>query len=150
MSTASFTSTTDRALQCESLTVPELLKTSETLPFNKLLGLRLVRRHSDGVTIAVQVRPELLNGAGVLHGGVLATMADTAMGVALHNHFGGRRPITTTDLKINYLRPISEGKAVARCYLVRVGKTLAVGRVELFDPQRNLAAIAIVTYMILE
>jgi acyl-CoA thioesterase len=76
-------------------------------------------------------------------------MADTASGIALHLHFGGRRPITTTDLKINYLRPITKGRVVARSHLIRVGKTLGVGRVELFDSQRNLAAVAIVTYMIL-
>ena len=133
-----------------SLTVPELRETSEGMPFNKLLGIRIVCRHSDGVTIQCKIRKELLNSAGVVHGGVLASMADTAMGIALHNHFGGRRPITTTDLKINYLRPIPQGKAVARSYLVRVGKTLGVGRVELFDAERNLAAVAIVTYMILQ
>jgi uncharacterized protein (TIGR00369 family) len=137
-------------IQCVSLTVPELRQTSEGMPFNKLLGIRIVRRHSDGVTIQCKIRQELLNSAGVVHGGVLASMADTAMGIALHNHFGGRRPITTTDLKINYLRPIPQGKAVARSYLVRVGKTLGVGRVELFDSERNLAAVAIVTYMILQ
>ena len=88
--------------------------------------------------------------AGAVHGGVLASMADTASGIALHLHFGGRRPITTTDLKINYLRPIMQGKIIARSHLVRVGKTLGVGRVELFDDrERKLAAIAIVTYMIL-
>ncbi|HYK18858.1 MAG TPA: PaaI family thioesterase [Bryobacteraceae bacterium] len=124
-------------------------KASELLPFNKLLGVRIVRRHSDGVTIEVEIRGELLNSAGAVHGGVLASMADTASGIALHHHFGGRRPITTTDLKINYLRPITQGKVVARSHLVCVGKTLGVGRVELSDSQRNLAAIAIVTYMIL-
>ena len=132
-----------------SLTIPELKKTSELLPFNKLLGIRIVRRHSDGVTIELKIRGELLNSAGAIHGGVLASMADTATGIALHHHFGGRRPITTTDLKINYLRPIAQGKATARSHLVRVGKTLGVGRVELFDSERKLAAIAIVTYMIL-
>jgi uncharacterized protein (TIGR00369 family) len=133
-----------------SLTVRDLRKTSEGMPFNKLLGIRIVRRHADGVTIQCKLREDLLNIAGAVHGGVLASMADTAMGIALHNHFGGRRPVTTTDLKINYLRPIREGKAIGRSYLLRVGKKLGVGRVELFDGERNLAAIAIVTYMILE
>jgi uncharacterized protein (TIGR00369 family) len=91
------------------LTIPELKKTSELLPFNELLGVRIMRRHSDGVTIEVKIRQELLNSAGAVHGGVLASMADTATGIALHHHFGGRRPITTTDLKINYL-PDHAGK----------------------------------------
>lgn len=119
------------------------------MPFNKLLGIRIVRRHSDGVTIECRLRDHLLNSAGVAHGGVLATMADAAMGIGLHSHFGGRRPATTTDLKINYLRPVKHGKAVARSHIVRVGRNLCVGRVDLFDAERKLAAVAIVTYMIL-
>jgi uncharacterized protein (TIGR00369 family) len=119
------------------------------MPFNKLLGVRIVRRHADGVTIECKLREELLNIAGVVHGGVLASMADTAMGIGLHNHFGGRRPITTTELKINYLRPVKHGKAVARSHILRAGKNLCVGRVDLFDAERKLVAVAIVTYMLL-
>jgi uncharacterized protein (TIGR00369 family) len=119
------------------------------MPFNKLVGLRVARVHSDGVTLECAMRDELKNIAGVLHGGVAATLADAAVGIALAHHFDGRRPCTTTDLKINYLRPIAHGKIVARSHLVRMGKTLCVGRVDLFDAQRQLAAVAIVTYMLL-
>ena len=119
------------------------------MPFNKLLGVRVVRTHSDGVTIECKLRHDLMNAAGVVHGGVLATMADTAMGISIHSHFGGRRPITTTELKINYLRPVQHGKAVARAHILRVGKTLCVGRVDLFDADRKLSAVAIVTYILL-
>lgn len=120
------------------------------MPFNQLLGIRIVRRHPDGVTIACPMSERLRNSAGVMHGGVLATVADVAVGVALANHFGGRRPVTTTDLKINYLRPIQEGKLLARSHLVRIGKHLCVGRVDLFDVHRKLAAVALVTYILLE
>jgi uncharacterized protein (TIGR00369 family) len=119
------------------------------MAFNKLIGLRVVRRHSDGVTIECSMRDELKNVAGVMHGGVMATLADAAVGIALASHFGGRRPCTTTDLKINYLRPIAQGKIVARSHLLRIGKNLCVGRVDMSDAQRKLVAVAIVTYMLL-
>jgi len=119
------------------------------MPFNKVLGIRVLRTHADGVTIDCRLREELKNLAGVMHGGVFAAVADAAVGIALANHFGGRRPMTTTDLKVNYLRPIGEGKLTARSHLVRVGKKLCVGRVDMFDPKRELAAVAIVTYMLL-
>jgi uncharacterized protein (TIGR00369 family) len=107
------------------------------MPFNKLIGLRVARLHSDGVTLECAMRDELKNVAGMMHGGVAATLADAAVGIALARHFGGRRPCTTTDLKVNYLRPIAHGK------------NLCVGRVDLKDAQRKLAAVAIVTYMLL-
>jgi uncharacterized protein (TIGR00369 family) len=119
------------------------------MPFNKLVGVRVVRQHSDGVTIACPMSERLRNGAGVMHGGVMATLADVAMGVGLASHFGGRRTVTTTEMKINYLRPIQEGKLTARSHLLRIGKRLCVGRVDMFNARRQLAAVAIVTYILL-
>lgn len=137
-------------IQCGSLTVRDLRKASENLPFNSLLGLHIVRRHRDGVTVECKVRDELRNAGGYLHGGVAASIADSAIGISLASHFGGRRPITTTDLKINYLRPVHDGKIVARSHLLKVGRQLAVGRVDIFDANRRLVAIAVVTYLILD
>src|SRR5258708_33352624 len=79
--------------------------------FNKYLGIRLVRRHTDGMTIECRIRKELLNFSGVLHGGVTATLADVAVGQALTKP--GRKS-TTGELKINYLRPVTGRKATAR------------------------------------
>jgi len=119
------------------------------MPFNKLIGIRVLRIHSDGVTLQCAMRDELKNVAGMMHGGVAATLADAAVGIALASHFGGRRPCTTTDLKINYLRPIAHGKLTARSRLVRIGRKLCVGRVDMTDAQKKLAAVAIVTYLLL-
>ncbi len=121
----------------------------ETIPFNKLVGLRLVRFHADGVTIGCTVRPELLNASSVLHGGVSATLADVAVGVALTRHLGKPRAATTAEMKINYLRPVAEGKVTARAHLIRVGKNLCTARVDLFDSKRQQIAVALVTYMLL-
>jgi len=132
------------------LTLQDLRAVAENMPFNKLIGIRVLRTHRDGVTIACAMRDDLRNVAGVMHGGVAATMADAAVGIALAHHFNGRRPCTTTDLKVNYLRPIAEGKLVARSHLLRIGKSLCVGRVDLFDAKAKLTAVAIVTYMLLD
>jgi len=131
------------------MTLEHLREVVGRVSFNKLVGIRVVRQHRDGVTLECALRDELLNIAGVMHGGVAATIADTAVGMAIASHFGGRRPCTTTDLKVNYLRPIPHGKITARSRLVRVGKTLCVGRVDMLDAHRKLAAVAIVTYMLL-
>lgn len=138
-------------IQCASLTLRDLRRVAENMPFNKLIGMRVLRAHSDGVTIECPMRDQLRNVAGVMHGGVAASVADAAVGMALAMHFGGRRACTTTDLKINYLRPITEGdKLVARSHLVRVGQNLCVGRVDMKDAKGTLAAVAIVTYMLLD
>lgn len=120
------------------------------MAFNNLLGFRLTRVHEDGLTIECAVRPDLLNGARVLHGGVTATMADAAVGIALNRHLGGKRPITTVELKINYFRPVAAGKVFARAHLLRVGSTLCVGRADLVDEGGQPVATALATYMVLD
>jgi uncharacterized protein (TIGR00369 family) len=115
--------------------------------FNEYLGIRILRKHKNGVTVECRMRKELLNFAGVLHGGVTATLADVAVGQALMQR--GHRT-TTVELKINYLRPITGSKLTARSHLLRIGKTLSTARVDVYDDNRNLAAVALVTYMLLE
>jgi uncharacterized protein (TIGR00369 family) len=115
--------------------------------FNHLLGMELFRVHPDGLTIQCHVRPELMNTAGSLHGGVTASLADAAVGSALHYHFGGTERITTVELKVNYFRPVTEGRLLARSHLVRIGATICVGRVDLSDGNRRSVGLAVVTYM---
>ena len=116
--------------------------------FNQHLGIRFVSQHRDGITIECRLRKEFMNFAGVLHGGVTATLADVAVGQALMRRLG-TQATTTVELKINYLRPVTGRKITARSHLLRVGKTLCIGRVDLFDDAKNLAAVALVTYMLL-
>jgi acyl-CoA thioesterase len=121
---------------------------SDAIPFNDHLGIVIEEKHDDGLTISCRMRPEFRNGHGVLHGGITATLADVAVGVAVRLRVAPRTA-TTIDLKVNYLKPMLDGKLWARSYLVRVGKTLITGRVDLKDDDGNLIAIAIATYMIL-
>ncbi len=120
------------------------------MSFEHQLNLRVVRKHTDGVTVQFALLPQYLNSNGVLHGGVTASLADEAAWHAIENHHGyGSRKSTTTELKVNYLRPIGGKKVLARAVLVRAGKTLCVSRVDIFDEKKQLSAIAIVTYMML-
>jgi uncharacterized protein (TIGR00369 family) len=119
------------------------------MPFENSLALRVVRKHADGVTVDFPMRTEFLNGNGVLHGGIIAAIADEAAWHALVHAHQGHREMTTTELKVNYLRPMAGEKVQARVYVLRAGKKLSVTRVDLLDGQRRLSAIAIVTYMLL-
>jgi len=83
------------------MTFQSLKQFLHEIPFNSHVGFKLVRLHKDGVTIECPLRPELMNGAGVLHGGVTATLADVAVGMALARHLGRPRAATTVEMKIN-------------------------------------------------
>ena len=120
------------------------------IPFNRLLGIEVSRFHADGVTLRCQIRKELLNSHGAVHGGVTASLADVAVGVAVHCHSAVPRPISTVELKVNYLLPVKEGALYARARLLRVGSTLCVGRVDLTDGRSKAVGTAIVTYIFLD
>ncbi len=120
------------------------------VPFNTLLGMRLHRVHRDGITIDCTLRNDLRNSVGTAHGGVTASMADAAVGIALQRHFGGKRRIATVELKINFFQPVKEGRILARSHLLRIGSTLCVGSVELTDDRRRAIGTAIVTYMLVD
>jgi len=120
------------------------------MPFENHLKLEIAERHADGVTVHFPLSPEFLNSHGVLHGGITATIADEAAWHAIEHHFGKPTNCTTTELKVNYLRPIAGKKMRARAYALRAGKTLFVSRVDLFDTQKRLSAVSVVTYMLLD
>lgn len=118
------------------------------LPFNSLLGLKLTRRHEDGVTVECPIRPEYFNIHQTLHGGVTAALVDVAGGFATTAHYGGRR-CATVEMKINYFLPLTGRKATARARILRAGKTLCVSQVEVHSSKGALAAAALITYMLL-
>jgi len=114
--------------------------------FEYELGLKITRRHRDGVTCRLPLRPGLYNSEGTMHGGVIASVADEVAWYALMHVAGERFPMTTAELKVNYLRPIVKGAVTARGYVLKLGRVLMVTRVDLFNDERALAATAIVTY----
>jgi uncharacterized protein (TIGR00369 family) len=122
----------------------------DRIAFENTLGLRMVKRHKDGVTLECPIRPDILNGVGVMHGGVLASIADEVAWHVILDALGTKdRNMTTSELKVNYLRPIAGKKVIARGYVVKMGRTLCVTRIDLMDDQKKLGALAIVTYMLL-
>jgi len=131
------------------LTLSQLRAMTSRMPFNHSLGVRIAKVHRDGVTLEIPMRNDLKNLAGTLHGGVSATIADAAVGLAIFRHFGGKRKFTTVELKINYFRPIAHGKIVARSKLLRVGGHLVVGSVDLRDADGNLSGAALATFMLI-
>ena len=131
------------------LTRRELHDLLARMPVNHVLGLRVARVWKDGLTMEIEVRDELKNALGTLHGGVTATLVDVATGMALVGHYGGQRRMTTVNLNVNYLRPVTDGLVRARARFIKLGRTLAVIGCEVKDTHGHLIATALVTYMML-
>ncbi|MBI4511772.1 MAG: PaaI family thioesterase [Deltaproteobacteria bacterium] len=94
---------------------------SGRIPHNAALGMRAVACGPDDVTLSVPYDARLVGNpeTGVLHGGVITTLIDATCGMAVFMKLGKPTRIATLDLRIDYLKPASPGRAVlatAECY----------------------------------
>ena len=97
-------------------------------PVNCWLGFRLVERSAERVVVEQDVRAEMLQEAGVVQGGLLTALADTAAVYLLWPELGEARTMTGTNASVQFLaaaRP-DEGALTATATPVRVGRRLAV------------------------
>ena len=82
-------------------------------------------------------------------GQVLMSAADTAMIVAIANALGNFRPMTTVSLTTNFMRPVIDGDVLVRANVLRLGKTVVFGEIELTGKDGKLAVQATTTYALL-
>lgn len=102
-------------------------------PLYTWLGMRLVDVGEGTVEIALDAGPQHANLQGVLHGGVLATLADTAAGLAVRSAVPPGSGHVSVNLDLQFLAPGSSGTVVARGRVIRLGRTLAFAESEVTD-----------------
>ncbi|MEO0462949.1 MAG: PaaI family thioesterase [Pseudomonadota bacterium] len=118
-------------------------------PFTKFIGARVTEfdREKGAVTLEVVSRPEIrrIEGHDQIHGGIIAALLDTAGDLAVAAKVGAAVP--TADMRVDYLRPLAGVSIRAVGTARKVGRTLAVADIELFDADDRLCAIGRATYL---
>jgi uncharacterized protein (TIGR00369 family) len=118
-----------------------------SVPYAKFLGLELGEMKSGEASLHLEVRDELRQNQGVVHGGAVASLIDTASAFAVVTQLEPNERVTTTDLTIHYLRPVTAGRLTATARTVRAGRRLFVLSVEVIDDQQRMVATAVTTYI---
>lgn len=90
-------------------------------PFARWFQAEVRRREGGEAELLLPVREEFLQGQGLVHGGILAALLDSALGQAVES-LGVK--VVTAELSVNYLRPVREGVLWARGFVVHAGKRL--------------------------
>jgi uncharacterized protein (TIGR00369 family) len=120
-------------------------------PWVQRLDLRVLAARPGEIELALPVGAEHVHAGGVMCGQTLMSAADTAMVLAIMTQLGGFKPMTTVQLQTSFMRPIAAGtddaKVVAR--VLRMGKNLVFGEIEISDATARLAAHATTTYALL-
>ena len=118
---------------------------NEQNSFGNLVGVRIEEIREGYARSALDVRADLSNPIGSLHGGVLFTIADITGGSAAVSH---GEQVTTVDADIRYLRPgIGVQRIVCEAEEIKKGKTLFVYRIDVRDQDGTLLTAGTFTYM---
>jgi 1,4-dihydroxy-2-naphthoyl-CoA hydrolase len=114
--------------------------------FNDLLGLEVTAWEDDVVRGTLEVRDELLQPAGLVHGGVYASVAETLASIATHVAVSqdGRAAMGLSN-QTSFLRPITEGHVNAEARVRHRGRTTWVWEVDFTDDQGRLCSLCRMT-----
>ncbi len=119
-------------------------------PWVQALGLVVEAFDADSVTLRLPQNGQLSRVGGMLCGQAMMAAADTAMVLALINQFGEFRPCTTVQMNSSFLKPLSGQDALVQARVVRAGKSLAFGEIDIRGAQDGKSACrATTTYALL-
>lgn len=113
----------------------------------RYIGIDIVENDQEQRGVQIKNTDNLKQVYGNIHGGIIAMAIDAAMGVAVNEAIGPDQSAVTVELKVNYLRPVFNSDLFAFAKLVKQGKQLLTGTVEVHDEENHLIAIGISTFI---
>ncbi|HEY8560259.1 MAG TPA: PaaI family thioesterase [Pyrinomonadaceae bacterium] len=122
-------------------------ETIKKIPYPALLGFELVDLKFGEAVLKLNMRDELRQPYGILHGGATASLIDTAMAFASITCLAEGEQSTTIDLTVHYLRPHTEGEVFCTAKVVRDGKRILTVSAEVVNKDEKLIATALSSYM---
>jgi uncharacterized protein (TIGR00369 family) len=126
-----------------------LRRAVESAPYFQLLRIRLEEIDTGFTRFRMPFRKELTQAYGVVHGGAIASLADTAVAFALMTIIQPGERVTTAEFKINFFAAVTEGEMVGEARVVHAGKRLVSADMEVKSQDGRLVAKGIATYAII-
>lgn len=119
-------------------------------PWVQAMGLQVDSFGVGEVTLRLPQGEQLSRVGGMLCGQAMMAAADTAMVLALISQFGEFRPCTTVQMNTSFLKPLSGQDALVQARVIRAGKSLAFGEIDIRGAQDGKSACrATTTYALL-
>ena len=125
-------------------------KIEDAVPMAKTLGIRTVSASKEQVVLALDWRTEITQPAGLMHGGAIMTLADTAGGsLSYANLPPGATGTSTIESKTNFLSAVSSGTVTATARVLKAGRSVIVIETEVTDESGRLVAKVAQTQIVL-
>jgi uncharacterized protein (TIGR00369 family) len=121
-------------------------------PIASLLGMALVEVEHGRAVFTVTPDESLFNPIGAVHGGVVCTLLDSALGCALHTTLPAGKGYTSVEIKVSYLKAVrpSSGLLTATGRVVRVGSRVGFTEGEVTDASGAIVATASSTLLLFD
>jgi uncharacterized protein (TIGR00369 family) len=113
------------------------------------IGMRLASFQHGEAVVELDADATHANPMGTVQGGMLAAMADAAMGWAYMTTLGEGESYTTLEIKVNFLRPVRAGRLEARARVRNAGRTIGLVECEVLADGGKVAAYSVSTCMVL-
>lgn len=118
-------------------------------PWVRSLALEPVSVDAQAVKLRLPFSGEFRHSGGVICGQVFMAAADTAMIAAISAALGDYQPMTTVSLNVHFMRAVRKGDVIVTARVLRMGRNLVFGEVELVDEDGKMAVHATTTYSLL-
>jgi uncharacterized protein (TIGR00369 family) len=115
-------------------------------PAIEMLGFEADVVERGRAVLSMNTQPRHKQIQEVVHGGILAALADTAAAIAAYTTIPAGAELATVELKINYLEPVPGGRIRAHAWVLRAGRNFVVTECEIVNPRGSLAAKALLTF----
>ena len=118
-------------------------------PWVQALNLRVQSSQASEVILVLPFSEDLCRIGGMVCGQSMMAAADTAMVLALMQHFGEFRPCTTVQMNTSFLKPLSGQDGIISAKVLRAGKSLAFGEIDISGADGKSVCRASTTYALL-
>lgn len=127
---------------------PNIASRFNESPFHELTGMRIVEMSEKSAVVELTVTQALLQGLGVLHGGMTGALIDTAIGAAVWAAGGGKSPYVSIEFKVNHYRPARlDDVLTTTAEVLHRGRSTAAGHARVTNQHGTLIAHGTGTYM---
>jgi len=127
-----------------------MISLGEKSPFYQLLGMKIEEVRESYARLSIEIDEKHIQLLGTVHGGVMASLADSAAAWAIYGSSDFKGVPVTVEMKINFLKPVKSGRLVAEGRNIHRGSKIFVSDVEVKNCEGDLVAKGLLTYYLVE
>lgn len=135
-------STDDQAFMVRLLEAKVRSNTSPLAYVEEMMSYKFCGQEGDEFVHTMEVRPEISNRYGMLHGGILSTFIDTCMGATCFQINGNDIYTVTLDLHVRFLKEAKNGRLTCKTKIQKNGRTVIVLESHVYDDRGNIIGSA--------